>query len=568
MATKTKEELLEENEKLKNKIEELKNRKKYGLVWEDKPEDVVERCKAEMPILNEVSDLQIENDDGEPTHLMIEGDNYHALSILNYTHRKDIDVIYIDPPYNTGAEDWKYNNNYVDEDDKYRHSKWISFMNHRLQVARPLLSEEGVLICAVDENEQENLGLLLQEIFPEKQITCVTIVHNPGGIQGGNFSSTHEYAYFVYPDKTRMIGKEEREDNPDVRSFRDVSKGDHLRKDAQNCFYPIFVKDEEIIGFGEVCDDSFHPESANIERDDGVIEVYPIDAQGNERKWVFARQNVEGIKDQLEPRYNKSREVWDIRRRKTKFNYKTVWTDKKYNSNTYGSRLLNRIIDEDFPFPKSLYNVKECVKAATEKNKESNVLDFFAGSGTTGHAVQELNKEDGGSRKYILCTNNEGGIARDACRPRIKKIIEGYSYKSRGDTHEVEGLGGSLKYYKTDFVGNKNSKTPTDSEKIELSHNAGEMIAVREDTLEKEDESDWWQIFSGEEQLTAVYFRENKSQLNNLVRKLGSQDKPVSLYVFSWSTNAYNGEFSEYDNIEVDDIPQPILEVYREINQL
>jgi len=149
-------------------VKEVKKRKKYGLVWEDKPEDVVEQCKKELPVLEESKDKAIQKDEGLPTNLIIEGDNYHSLSVLNYTHAGKIDVIYIDPPYNTGAKDWKYNNHYVDSNDNYRHSKWINMMHHRLTLARNLLTEDGILICAIDDNEFANLKLLLEEILPSR----------------------------------------------------------------------------------------------------------------------------------------------------------------------------------------------------------------------------------------------------------------------------------------------------------------------------------------------------------------------------------------------------------------
>ena len=181
----SKESLIKEIERLKK---ELKKKKKYGLVWEEKPEEVVEMCKTKLPVLKEVKNKEIITDKDKPVNLLIEGDNYHALSVLNYTHAKKVDVIYIDPPYNTGARDWKYNNNYVDINDAWRHSKWLSFMSHRLRLLKNLLSPNGVLICTIDHNEQEALGLLLKELFPSKEITCVTIIHNPSGIQGKNFS--------------------------------------------------------------------------------------------------------------------------------------------------------------------------------------------------------------------------------------------------------------------------------------------------------------------------------------------------------------------------------------------
>ena len=178
-------------------------------------------------------------------------------------------------------------------------------------------SPNGVLIVAIDENEQENLGQILSEQFPAHEKTCVSVIHNPGGIQGDNFSYNHEYAYFVYPKGGKIIGLEAREiEDADVRPLRDVSKGDHLRIDAANCFFPIYVKNQKVIGFGDVCADDFHPSSANVLRKDGIMEIYPIDAQGEERKWVFARQTVESIKGELAVEFNKKRKVWDIIRTK------------------------------------------------------------------------------------------------------------------------------------------------------------------------------------------------------------------------------------------------------------
>ena len=177
--------------KLKKEIARLKKSvkdKRYGLVWMDVPEAFEEEAENALPVLKEVPEKAVVNNDDKPTHILIEGDNYHALTCLNYTHKGKIDVIYIDPPYNTGAKDWKYNNDYVDNNDAWRHSKWINFMSNRLHLAKRLLKKDGVLICAIDENEHAALGLLLESIFPTYKNDCITIVHNPRGIQGINFS--------------------------------------------------------------------------------------------------------------------------------------------------------------------------------------------------------------------------------------------------------------------------------------------------------------------------------------------------------------------------------------------
>jgi adenine-specific DNA-methyltransferase len=252
--------------------------------------------------------------------------------------------------------------------------------------------------------------------------------------------------------------------------------------------------------------------------------------------------------------------------------YRTVWIDKRYDANEYGAKLLHEIVpDSGFDFPKSINTVYDCLFAVVGNRSQANVLDFFAGSGTTGHAVLEMNKVDGGKRKFILCTNNEnnngngtGGIAESVCYPRIKKVIEGYKDKKN---EKVAGLGGNLFYYKTDLVNiDKIQKIP-DEAKIRVTYQAGEMIAVREDTLNEIEKNEWWQIFEGKERITAIYFKEDKSKLTELVEKLEKKKMPVALYIFSWGKNEYKGEYSSA-NIRVEDIPEPILEVYKEINRL
>jgi len=541
-----------------------------GLVFEDKTEDVVVQCEKNIPVLKEVKTRRITAKD-QSNNLLIEGDNYHALSVLNYTHKKNIDLIYIDPPYNTGAKNWKYNNDYVDKEDEYRHSKWLSFMRHRVNLAKNLLKDDGVLICAIDENEQAHLSVLFEQMFPAYDQYTIVIIHNPGGTQGNNFHSSHEYAIFLVPKNKTLIGLQDRTDNPDVRPLRDVSTGNHLREDAKNCFYPIFVKDGKIIGFGDVCDDSFHPKSANVIRKDGVIEIYPIDPSGNERKWVFARQTVESIQNELAVVENRNRKILDIVRTKTMFNYKTVWTDGKYNANIFGTKLLREILPNcDFDFPKSLYTVYDCVFSVVGHRPNATILDFFAGSGTTGHAVLEMNKKDGGNRKFILCTNNEnnnegnGGIAESVCYPRIKAIIKGYKNKRN---EKVKGIESNLYYYKTDLVNIEHLHKIPDEAKIRVTYQAGEMIAVREDTLNEVEKNEWWQIFEGDGRMTAIYFKEDKSKLVELIEKLEKKKLPVALYIFSWGKNEYKGEYSSA-HIQVEDIPEPILEVYKEINRL
>ena len=555
-------ELLEEIEKLKRKVNTLKFRKKYGLVWEEEkePEQIVLDCQYKIPLLKEVKSKEIISDKEKPVNILIEGDNYHALSVLNYTHKKKIDAIYIDPPYNTGAKDWKYNNNYVDINDLYRHSKWLSMMSTRLWLAKNLLKEDGVLICTIDDNEVNHLGVLLEEIFKNYEIHCITIVHNPRGVQGKNFSYTHEYAYFVFRTGLKVIGSKQRDEVLE-EELRDHG-GESLRTNAKNCFYPIRVKNNKIIGFGEIPLKDFHPKGKNVKLKNDIIEVWPIDVKGVERKWVFARQTIEEVKDKLFVGKKKNGEI-DIFRRKDTQKPRTVWIGKKYDASTFGSKIVNELTNTSFPFPKSLFNVRDCLECIIKQRKNAIVLDYFAGSGTTGHAVMLLNKEDNGNRKFILCTNNENNIAVEVCYPRIKKVIEGHK-----KWPDITKISANLRYFKTELLDIDHISHVSDEQKIKLTYQAGEMIALREGAFIEVEKDEWWQIFRDGTKYTAIYFKEDKKKLNELVKKLSKLKEKVVLYIFSWGKNEYKNEFTEHKNIKVEDIPEPIIDVYKEVNRL
>ena len=563
-------EILEEIEKLKRQVKILKARKKYGLVWEEEkePEQIVLDCQVKIPILKEVKSKEIISNKEKPVNVLIEGDNYHALSVLNYTHKKKIDVIYIDPPYNTGAKDWKYNNNYVDINDLYRHSKWLSMMSKRLWLAKNLLKEDGVLVCAIDDNEVNHLGVLLEEIFKDYDIHCVTIVHNPRGVQGTNFSYTHEYAYFVFRKGLKVIGSRKLNDDEIYWSNLRNWGGESSRTDARNCFYPIIIKNNKIIGFGDVPKNDFHPKKQTEEKDSKCY-VWPIDIQGVERKWRYARQSVESILNLL--RIKKSKDRLEIEIGKPYGTVKTVWQNSKYDASEYGTKLVHALVPEThFDFPKSVFNTYDCLAPIITERKNAIVLDYFAGSGTTGHAVMILNKEDGGNRRFILCTNNEnnngngsGGIAEKVCYPRIKKVIEGHK-----DYPDITNIPANLSYFKTELLNIEHISHVSDEQKIKLTYQAGDMIALREGTFEEVEKDEWWQIFKDGTKYTAIYFKEDKKKLNELVKKLSKLKEKVVLYIFSWGKNEYKNEFTEYKNIRVEDIPEPIIDVYKEINRL
>ena len=547
-----------EIEKLKAEIErlkkELKKRKKYGLVWEDKPEEVVEMCKEKLPVLKEVKNKEIITDKEKPMNLLIEGDNYHALSVLNYTHAGKVDVIYIDPPYNTGARDWKYNNDYVDINDAWRHSKWLSMMAHRLQLAKNLLKENGVFICAIDENEFYRLGLLLEDIFKGFEIHCITIVHNPRGVQGNNFSYTHEYAYFVFRKGLKVIGPRKiKIEDIDWRNLRD-NGGESLRTDAKNCFYPIIVnKDGDIINFGNVLPSNEHPKS-QTEKHGEEFYIYPIDRKGIERKWRYARQSIEEIKHLLRAR--KTKNGYEIEIGKDFGIVRTVWQDSRYDANEYGTKLVHALVpNTHFDFPKSVWNTYDCIAPILYSRKNAIILDFFAGSGTTAHALMILNKEDDGQRKFILCTNNENKIAEEVCYPRIKKVIEGHK-----DYTDITGITANLKYFKTDFV----DAEPNDKNKIKLTHQATEMLCVKEGTFEKMIDNEKFKIFKNSDHYTGIIW--DQTAIPEFKRAIEGKIGKFSVYVFSLGDETFDDEFADVkQKVNLSPIPEAILRVYRRI---
>lgn len=350
----------------------------------------------------------------ESDNLLIKGNNLLALHTLKDKYRNKVKLIYIDPPYNPDSK-----NNTFTYNNSFNRSTWLTFMKNRLEVAREFLTSDGCLVIAIDENEQAHLGVLLKEMFRDYEIHCITIVHNPRGIQGTNFSYTHEYAFFVIPRGQKSIGHRKiAEADIDFRNLRD-NGGESLRTDARTCFYPIVVEDGKIVGFGDVAEATVHPDrNVTIGR---KTHVYPIDPQGIERKWRYSRDSVENIKDLL--RAKEVRGFIDIELGKDFGTYRTVWEDAKYDANEYGSKLLRDLVpDSSFLFPKSLWNVFDCIYAVVGNDPDAIVMDFFGGSGTTAHAVLELNKEDGGRRRFILCEQMD--YVDTVTKARIREVIK------------------------------------------------------------------------------------------------------------------------------------------------
>ncbi len=383
------------------------------------------------------------NLDEETNGLLINSENFQALNLMQEKYNEKISTVYIDPPYNTDSNSILYKNNFKD-------SSWLSFMNQVLNLSKILEKVNGNHIVAIDEAENFHLKRLLKDIFPLKKVKDISIIHNPGGTMSKNISTSGENAMFCYDDKVESIAKEIRDDNPDIRDLMNTAKGktkNYLRESSKTCFYPILVKNLNVIGVGDVCDDDFHPK--RNETKDGVIYVYPIDNDGVERKWVLGRETVEKHLDELHPYFDETAKVVRIRRIKNKINFKSIWTKKKYSAKKYGTELLGDIVPYtkiiDPLFPKSIHLVEDCVYAGLNNNT-GFVLDYFGGSGTTAHAVIRLNKKLPNqelNNKYLLVEIGEHFYT--VTKPRVQKVIYSDNWKN-GKPQDTEGISQLFKY--------------------------------------------------------------------------------------------------------------------------
>ncbi|HEY0394400.1 MAG TPA: DNA methyltransferase [Candidatus Elarobacter sp.] len=408
----------------------------------------------------------------KPHHAVINGENYHALQLLIYAFEGQVDCIYIDPPYNTGARDWKYNNHYVDKKDAWRHSKWLSMMEKRLRLAKRLLKRDGVLICTIDEHEVNHLGMLLEKLFPRHLHYMITIVINPKGREKANFAPVEEFAFYVVPDlgydviarapdaseasspnpdtdeghidefdSEEIDGSDSAEDEPVDRDVADdLWEYRHARRRGGGAeessyrhkrwrqFYPIFIdeKARTVVRAGKAIPLKAAPTFKKVA---GLRPIWPIDAAGRHRVWGFVPESMQKLIDEgnvMLGRYHSKRDDWTINYRVPKKNsrkLKTLWWEKRHDAGTHGTELLKKLLGAPglFPFPKSVYVVRDCLAAVVRNRPNALILDFFAGSGTTFHAACLLNAEDGGNRRAILVTNNE--VDEETARALNKKGV-------------------------------------------------------------------------------------------------------------------------------------------------
>jgi adenine-specific DNA-methyltransferase len=345
--------------------------------------------------------------------VLFHSENFQALGLMQARYEGRIQCVYIDPPYNAPKSEIAYKNS-------YKHSSFLSLIEGRLCLSRTMNSRDGSHVVAIDKNERNGVFRVLCGVFPDRDNVAVTIEHNRKGVQDQHFSFTHEYAIFSIPEERKALNQARRaEADWEYSNFRNWG-GESLRTDAANCFYSVVVRDGEIIDFGEVWTDyDAHPASSNVRLDDGSIEIFPIDREGTERKWRYERGTVERIIDRL--RVEESGDgLLQVKIAKTTDQFKTVWYSPRYNAGDNGTRLVRSmgVPLGDFDYPKSIHNVRDCMFAISDRR--GHILDYFAGSGTTGHAVVNLNREDAGERRFILV--EMGPYFDTVLLPRLKKV--------------------------------------------------------------------------------------------------------------------------------------------------
>lgn len=413
------------------KILKLLNTKKYGLVWEEHAELVEEEMKTRIPVFIEDETRKIRaNPEDKDYNFLLEGDNLHSLHLLERTHAGRIDVIYIDPPYNRGKTDFKYNDLYVDKLDSFRHSKWLSFMSARLHLARGLLKKEGLIFISIDDYEFSQLKLLLDSIFGEENFvnTFVWKRNSSGKTEKDKFTVNTEYVLLYSKTRDFVL-------SPAYKPLSDATIKSYNKddKDGRGRYASISLQKPKDPG----------PETT-YDYVDNSGKVWSCPAKG----WRMTYDKVKALENDnrliTSGKTLRVKDYWNERASEGK-RIDTLWSDLP--ENTTGSKELDKVLREKGKFdnPKPTKLIERCLQIST---KDALILDFFAGSGTTGHAVAQLNKEDGGNRKYILCTNNENNICEEVTYKRLKNI--------------QEDLPHNLKYFKTKFLSK-------DDEELEFS---------------------------------------------------------------------------------------------------
>ena len=561
---------------------ELKTSKKYGLVWdkEHTKEDVVLKCEKFIPILEQDKNKKIST--GVQNHILIEGDNYHSLTSLNFIKKESIDLIYIDPPYNTGHEDFSYNDKFVSEDDGYKHSKWLSMIEKRLILAKELMSEDGIIFISIDDNEQANLKLLCDSIFGEHNMITQFFWEKTQhfGRQKINFYSNCEYVlcyakklYNVKLSKLKELLVEKiKTDLTDAPLFNASNKENTL------VFKPGIVKFN--------LKDGTYSSSKN----ESYTLLQPVIVKNhknsNELKLKFkSRWSQQTIDEEIEKGTSfwvKSdgfaiRAIYHEGKTAKESPKQLIFTNSnnplcsysrfgtKVGVNEEGSNDLNNIIKQSiFSYPKPVSLIKYLISLYYDYENDSHkkdftIIDFFAGSGTTGQAVLELNKEDGGNRQFILCTNNENGICENVTYKRLKTVITGV--RDDGSKYS-DGTPANLYYFKTDFIKDEPN---TEQAKYNLVEKVDALLCIAENVFNEIERNEYSSHYQDNDKHLFIYndyFNETKFNefKNRILNCLGEK----IVYIYS-SDNNLDENLIVGNNITLKPIPSKIYEIYKEI---
>ena len=536
------------HDELVAEINRLKKHKKYGLVWEHKTEKVIEDFETQQPYLEEVTDKRIEDAPDEPTNLIIEGDNFEALSILNYTHAGKVDVIYIDPPYNTGNKDFIYNDDYVDSEDEFRHSKWLSFMEPRLKLAKNLLKDDGFLLISIDENEQAALKAVCDDIFGNKAFIASLIWQNKYTIsndKGNGLSTQTEYILCYSKVDASLV----------------AMKPAPLRDEYIKANYKNPDNDPNGPWMSVQMFKYKNPYSFEV--------VSPTGKKWN-MPWNFTVDSFKKLADEGKIYWGEDgnscprKKVYLKDSKGTSHKNLLLGSEVGYAANS--SAELKNVFNKAnvFPYPKPSSSIKHIINYSN--NPSATVLDFFAGSGTTGQAVLELNKEDGGHRQFILCTNNgdkgpdSTKIAEEITYPRIKTVITGV--RQDGSKYS-DGIPANLRYYK---ISHREKKPSIDANRQDMAAYMEDIIQVKENAYKQLEVNEDFAIYESNEKYVGLVFEpfSLEEAIANL-KERNTEKRPAKLYVFSYSRDAFEDDYGADFEIEFVAMPEGLLKTYAHI---